>query len=155
MTPAKLDLGAEEKSQPNALQIEPRVKSERSNKEKANNKEESVSKSSTSSLKPGAMTQSSCEDETPKIDKALVVDNSEIEVTIDDQSNIISPVITARNTLAVAPAAEPQLTLQNVSPDEMDVQVKLFKEHQNTKSSIVSTRYKEEQECSILENSEL
>ena len=108
LTPAKLDLGADEKSQANALQIEPRVKSERSNKEMANNKEESASKSSTSSLKPGAMTQSSCEDETPKIDKALVVENSEIEVTIDDQSNIISPVITARNTLAVAPEeAEP------------------------------------------------
>ena len=89
------------------------------------------------------MTQSSCEDETPKIDKALVAENSEIEVTIDDQSNIISPVITARNTLAVAPAAEPQLTPPNASPDEVDVQVKLFKEHQNTKSSIVSTRYKE------------
>ena len=121
MTPAKLDLGVEEKSQPNAIQVEPRVKSERSNKEKANNKEESVAKSSTSSLKPGAMTQSSCEDETPKIDKALVVDDSEVEVTIDDQSNIISPVIVARNTLAVAPAAEPQPTLPNVSPDEVDV----------------------------------
>jgi len=47
----------------------------------------------------------------------------------------------------VAPAAEPQLTPPNASPDEVDVQVKLFKfndkEHQNTKSSIVSTRYKE------------
>ena len=101
------------------------------------------------------MTQSSCEDATPKIDKALVAEDSEIEITIDDQSKIVSPIVTARNTGPAPSDAEVQAMQSCAGPEEVDVQVKLFKKHQNTKSSIVSTRYKEEQECSMLENSEL